>query len=578
TAQCKFCSASLSETVGTTSNFYRHLERKHKEKFLEYKAGQQSDVTQPTISLFTQKVQLYSPQSPRQQAISEAIVQDLITGCCLPLSLVENGHFKHFLEVLDSKYTPISRKTVSERRIPELVRKVKETVLEKLKTQSSVSLTTDLWSDRRLRSFLGVTAHVCYKSKDCYALESYLLDCRRFTGRHSGEHIASAFEEITEEYGIRDKISYIITDNAPNMKCAFKVHMPQQQSDDSESEEDNLDDEHLWEDINSEEDIDLPWSSGERLSCFAHSLQLVVHDGMKEEVKTISRTIAKTSKFVSLSHSSLQFKDKFEAAFGTNKSVPAANTTRWNSTFKQVQALTTLEHKSLSEMCNEDYEDVVFSAREWNQLKELCIVISPFAEATELTQGERSVTISMVVPTVLDFNTHLLKMEETRMQCRPLVRALQQSLVKRFSGIFKKTNMAKDSGREEPFNHDTLIFGVENMESTDDKCSEAMNVDPTSDSPPAKCPRLLSRYKSHKKHSSSVQNSSIATQLNKYFNDGENQSKYPQLHNLALKVLSVPASSAPVQRVFSRGGIVMRPHCARLGAKMLQSLVFLKCN
>uniref|UniRef100_A0A3B5PVV0 Uncharacterized LOC111606838 n=1 Tax=Xiphophorus maculatus TaxID=8083 RepID=A0A3B5PVV0_XIPMA len=522
TAQCKFCSASLSETVGTTSNFYRHLERKHKERFLEYKAGQQSDVTQPTISLFTQKVQLYSPQSPRQQAISEAIVQDLIIGCCLPLSLVENGHFKHFLEVLDSKYTPISRKTVSERRIPELVRKVKETVLEKLKTQSSVSLTTDLWSDRRLRSFLGVTAHVCYKSKDCYALETYLLDCRRFTGRHTGEHIASAFEEITEEYGIRDKISYIITDNAPNMKCAFKVHMPQQQSDDSESEEDNLDDEHLWEDINSEEDIDLPWSSGERLSCFAHSLQLVVHDGMKE-VKTISRTIAKTSKFATLLHSSSQFKDKFEAAFGTNKSVPAANTTRWNSTFKQVQALTTLEHKSLSEMCNKDYEDVVFSAREWNQLKELCIVLSPFAEATELTQGERSVTISMVVPTVLDLNTHLLKMEETRI----------------FSGIFTKTNMAKDSGREEPFNHDVYFF--------------AAMLDPQFG---------LSWV------DLDVTNGGNAASVKKFRDELKK----------TLTVLSVPASSAPVERVFSRGGIVMRPHRARLGAKMLQSLIFLKCN
>lgn len=156
-----------------------------------------------------------------------------------------------------------------------------------------MSLTTDIWSDSRLRSFLGVTAHVCYKSKDSYAVESYLLDCRHFVGRHTGEHIASAFEEITEEYGIRQKISYIITDNAANMKCAFKVNMPQQQSDDSESEEDNLDDEHLWEDITSVEDTELP---GECLSCFAHSLQLVVNDGMKE-VRAISRTIAKTSRF-----------------------------------------------------------------------------------------------------------------------------------------------------------------------------------------------------------------------------------------------------------------------------------------
>uniref|UniRef100_A0A3B4ZNS1 Uncharacterized protein n=1 Tax=Stegastes partitus TaxID=144197 RepID=A0A3B4ZNS1_9TELE len=497
-ANCKYCNATLTEVAGTTSSFCRHLERKHKERFLEYKAGLEKDVKQPTLQSFTQKVQIYSLNSPRQQAITEAIVKDLIVGCSLPLSFVENGHFKHFLEIVDCKYTAVTRKTICEKWIPVMVKKVKETVLEKLDTQSSVSLTTDLWSDRRLRSFLGVTAHVCCKTKDSYALESYLLDWRCFTGRHSGERIASAFEEITEEDGIRQKISYIITDNAANMKCAFKVHMPQQQSDDSESEEENLDDEHLWEDMTSVEDTELPWSSVERLSCFAHSLQLVVNDGMKE-VWAVSRTIAKTSRFTTLLHSSSQFKDKFEAMFDTSKTVPAANNTGWNSTFKQVQSLTALDHKALTEVCSNNYEDVIFSSCEWNQLKELCTVLAPLSEATDLTKGEKSVTISMVVPTVLDLNTHLLKMEETRMQCRPLVKALRQSLMKRFSGIFTKTNMAKER-----------------------------NV--------------------------------------------------PHLHKLALKVLTVPASSAPVERVFSRGGIIMRPHRSRLGHKMLQSLMLLKCN
>lgn len=243
------------------------------------------------------------------------------------------------------------------------------------------------------------------------------------------------------------------------MKCAFKVHMPQQQSDDSESEEESLDDEHLWEDMNLVEDTELPWSSGERLSCFAHSLQLVVNDGMKE-VRAISRTIAKTSRFTTLLHSSSQFKEKFEAMFDSNKTIPAANTTRWNSTFKQVQALTALDHKSLNEMCSKDYENVMFSAREWNQLKELSAVLAPFSEATDQTEGDKSVTISMVVPTVLDLNTHLLKMEDTRMQCRPLVKALRQSLVKRFSGIFTRTNMAKESGGEEPFSHNVYFLAT----------------------------------------------------------------------------------------------------------------------
>ena len=45
-----------------------------------------------------------------------------------------------------------------------------------------------------------------------------------------------------------------------------------------------------------------------------------------------------------------------------------------------------------------------------------------------------------------------------------------------------------------------------------------------------------------------------------------------------MKVQSVPATSAPVERVFSHGGIIMRPHRARLNDPMLSNIVFLKCN
>lgn len=58
----------------------------------------------------------------------------------------------------------------------------------------------------------------------------------------------------------------------------------------------------------------------------------------------------------------------------------------------------------------------------------------------------------------------------------------------------------------------------------------------------------------------------------------ERASVLPRLHPVALTVLAVPATSAPVERVFSRGGIFMRPHRARLSNKSLSNLVFMKCN
>ncbi|XP_058625882.1 microfibril-associated glycoprotein 4-like isoform X1 [Onychostoma macrolepis] len=78
---------------------------------------------------------------------------------------------------------------------------------------------------------------------------------------------------------------------------------------------------------------------------------------------------------------------------------------------------------------------------------------------------------------------------------------------------------------------------------------------------PAKCPRRLARYRAHKHQSYSAKDSNIQT-----------------LYQSLLYMLSIPASSAPVERVFSKGGIIMRPHRARLTHKMVTELVFLKSN
>lgn len=117
-------------------------------RFLEYKAAQdQTDVAQPSVSACFSNVLVYSSKSPRQQAINASIIKDLVIGCGLPLALVENCYFRKFLKVMDSKYTPISRSTISEKRIPVLVNQVKQTIVERLQRQPSVSVTVDIWSD-----------------------------------------------------------------------------------------------------------------------------------------------------------------------------------------------------------------------------------------------------------------------------------------------------------------------------------------------------------------------------------------------------------------------------------------------
>lgn len=54
--------------------------------------------------------------------------------------------------------------------------------------------------------------------------------------------------------------------------------------------------------------------------------------------------------------------------------------------------------------------------------------------------------------------------------------------------------------------------------------------------------------------------------------------QFPELATITRFMPTVPASSAPVERVFSHGGIICRPHRARLSDAHLSQLVFMKVN
>ncbi|KAI4822205.1 hypothetical protein KUCAC02_007764, partial [Chaenocephalus aceratus] len=90
----------------------------------QYRASLSSDVTpaagssSQSITSFLSEGQrrIYDPSHPRQKSISDAVVKDLIIKCCLPLSIVDNEDFRHFLH--DPQYRPIARSTISFVTIP----------------------------------------------------------------------------------------------------------------------------------------------------------------------------------------------------------------------------------------------------------------------------------------------------------------------------------------------------------------------------------------------------------------------------------------------------------------------------
>ena len=356
----------------------------------------------------------YGSQNPRQKLLSESLINNLIVNCSLPVSLVDNPNLCKFLADMDPKFTPPCRQTVTTSIIPQLVQKKRTNLKGLISSVSDVALTTDEWTDRRMHAFPGVTVHV-YNVKSGKST-SHLLAFRAFPGTHSGQRIAEELGAVIDEFELRTKLRYIVSDNASAMKRAMHILLDVPESDDQNSLDDYLDDESLWQDFDDDSDDHVEEEHAillcaRRLPCFAHSIQLVTRDGLKT-VGLLKKALAKCSKLTSLVHQSSLFRSSFEKVFGSGRSIPVANDTRWNSTLRQLKAIIELDQVKLTKLLKETTQDQLILPAKELQVQELVDSLEPFAEATDLTQGDKTMTVSCVLPGVLS----LWKMLEEKLE------------------------------------------------------------------------------------------------------------------------------------------------------------------
>ena len=85
----------------------------------------------------------------------------------------------------------------------------------------------------------------------------------------------------------------------------------------------------------------------------------------------------------------LFYQEAMEEAYG-KCGIPQINTTRWNSTFRQIEAIISKDMRKLNEIAEaQEHSECQFTHREWLQLTELRDILKPFSLATDLTQGDK---------------------------------------------------------------------------------------------------------------------------------------------------------------------------------------------
>lgn len=90
-----------------------------------------------------------------------------------------------------------------------------------LENVASLSITTDIWTYDNNIAYLTVTCHFIFDDR----LYSPVLATREMHESHNGVNIANLLSDILNEWGIKDKIVSIVSDNGSNIKNAINVHL-----------------------------------------------------------------------------------------------------------------------------------------------------------------------------------------------------------------------------------------------------------------------------------------------------------------------------------------------------------------
>ncbi|CAF3979721.1 unnamed protein product [Rotaria magnacalcarata] len=199
---CKLCDQNCKDQIGIFSNFLKHLKHIHANEYNrifnpedEFSSeGKHANGNDLIVADLTS-----SKHKQNRYILSNA--KNLIIRCNLPLNYVESVGFRDFMKECSFKCESIS-------------------IHEALNNVNHLTLTINGWSDRRCRSFLGIT---CHFTDDKMMTQAYLIDFVRLKSPHTAENIQQLTDDVLDRFHIEEKVFKIITGNASSMikTCKF---------------------------------------------------------------------------------------------------------------------------------------------------------------------------------------------------------------------------------------------------------------------------------------------------------------------------------------------------------------------
>ncbi|KAK0131747.1 Zinc finger BED domain-containing protein 4 [Merluccius polli] len=407
TAICNGCKVSVARGGGSTSkynttNLIKHLQKHHAKEHEEFQQlnrskGTSGDggSTQLTLAETLQRREKIPNNSVKAMKITDKVLEFIVLDG-LPMSSVEKLGFQRLMDHLEPRYNIPSRKYFSETALQEKFKKSCELLSKEIKDIDFLSFTTDIWSSEVCpMSLLSLTVHWF----DTHMTpRSAALQAKNFPGSHNSDRISAAIKAMLDEWNIPlNKVHVILRDNARNMEAAM-VKM------------------------------------GVRsLGCFAHTLQLVVNEGLLSQ-RSVSdavangRSIVKHFKKSPLAYSELQ---GIQVQMQMQpKRLQQDVRTRWNSTYLMIQSL--LEQKRVLGAYVADFDlPTTLTTNQWGLLEKTSVVLEPFEELTRKISSSTASTAD-VIPAITVLKRILSREGEADAGIRTMKKTLLDAVNRRF--------------------------------------------------------------------------------------------------------------------------------------------------
>ena len=599
-ANCLLCPPGkppLSGSYKATSNFVKHLKRCHPAKLSEYESRKklkksESDTGQKQTSMleFTGKSKKPCTQAQAQKTISSCVIK-----CGLPISIVEHPAFQSMVQDLSGgACKSITRKTFQSR-LDDQFESASLEIKQELSKADYVCTTADIWSNRK-RSFLGITAHVI--DGGTLARKSWAISCERFPGTHSFDAIAERLQNNHEKYALDvTKLTKTVTDNATNFAKAFREFgLKEALTEDGEEvsiEEEEDDDDIVFEVINDLEQSNdtegylLP--PQER--CFSHTLSLIATTDIKKagysgpHKKIFHSSFAKTSAIWNKCNLPKSAEIIQEVC---QRSLVTPCVTRWNSMFDSLVCLLEFDVDKLKDLCKKlgvpEFKDI-----EVEFLQEYCKVLTPIAMAIDKFQGEKNCFYGFVIPVLKQVENQLKKLEDSSLKYnQPLVAASLSGLFKRFRPFLDQDSTVKDAKlatvshplfKLKPIARDER----EGLKSVLIQEAEKLNKNQGETELETEKSDAYFQWSDDEDQGSTTGNTNqTSIEVLQYLDDPNTSleilHRYPSVKNVFIKYNTTIPSSAPVERLFSFGSIILHGRRGRLTDKNFEKLVLMRAN